>query len=115
MGVGLPVEADGMTHGMCRRCIERLRREKIGPPSRVLVVARSAELAAGIATAFGALGGIVVLRDRREGQRRRGRRDVATERRQLERRRPWVSQRDPWDALGVQVVPLPRADRGAGG
>jgi hypothetical protein len=104
-----------MTHGMCRRCVERLRREEIGSPSRVLVVARSAELAAGIATACGALGGIVVLPDRRGGQRRRGRSHVASERRQRDRRRPWVSQRDPWGALGVQVVPLPGANRRPGG
>jgi hypothetical protein len=111
MGIALPVETGGMTHGLCRRCAEGLRRQELGRPSRVLVVARSAELAAGIATAFGALRGIVVVPDRREGERRQGRSSVPTERRQLDRRRPWASQRDPWDALGIQVVPLQEADR----
>jgi hypothetical protein len=115
MGVVPPFESGGTTHGMCRRCAERLRRQELGPPSRVLVVARSAELAAGIATAFATLRGIVVVPDRREGQRRRGRSPVPTERRQLDRRRPWASQRDPWGALGVQVVPLGEGARRPGG
>jgi hypothetical protein len=106
MGVVLPLETGGTNLGMCRRCAERLRRQELGPHPRVLVVARSAELAAAVAAAFGALRGIAVVPDRREGQRRRDRGPVPTERRRLDRRRPWASQRDPWCALGVQVVPL---------
>jgi hypothetical protein len=111
MGIALPVETGGMTHGLCRRCAEGLRRQELGRPARVLVVVRSAEVAEGIASAFGALGGIVVVPDRRERERRQARSSVPTERRQLDRRRPWASQRDPWDALGIQVVPLQEADR----
>jgi hypothetical protein len=110
MGVAPPVEADGTTHGMCRRCVERLRRQELGPRPPVVVVVRSVEQAAEVAAAFGALRGIAVVADRRGGQRRQGQASVPTERRQLDRRRPWASQRDPWSALGVQVVPVGEAD-----
>jgi hypothetical protein len=110
MGVVPPVEADGTSHGMCRLCAERLRRQEMGPRRRVLVVVRSAGLAAGVAAALAALGDVVVVPDRRAEQRRRGRSPVPAERRQLERRRSWVSQRDPWSALGVKIVPVQEED-----
>jgi hypothetical protein len=92
MGVVPPVEADGTTHGMCRLCAEQLRRQEMGPRPRVLVVVRSAGLAAGVAAALSPLGDVVIVR------------------RQLDRRRSWVSQRDPWSALGVKIVPVQEED-----
>jgi hypothetical protein len=110
LGVVPPVEADGTTHGMCRLCAEQLQRQEMGPCPRVLVVVRSAGLAAGVAAALAALGDVVVVPDRRAGQRRRGQSPVPAERRQLDRRRSWVSQRDPWSALGIKVVPIQEED-----
>ena len=110
MGVVPPVEADGTTHGMCRLCAEQLRRQGMGPRPRVLVVVRSAGLAAGVASTLSALGDVVVVPDRRAGQRRRSQSPVLAERRQLDRRRSWVSQRDPWSALGIKIVPVHEED-----
>ena len=59
-----------------------------------------------LADALAGLRGVAVVRDRRHAVRRQRTSPLREERRREERRRgPFHSQRDPWLALGVQVMP----------
>jgi hypothetical protein len=107
MGVIAPLDDERTTHGLCPRCAERLHREQVGRAHALVIVAPGAAgLQARLAEALTDLECVEVVRDRRQGQRRRERTPVRAERRQLDRRRILWSQRDPWSALGVQVVPV---------
>jgi hypothetical protein len=106
MGISLPIESEVTTHGMCRRCVERTRREGIDPRPEVVIVVQRAEQIEPLAAALADLPGVTVVRDRRTALRRQCASPVKKERRQLDRRRRFLSQRDPWLALGVQVMPV---------
>ncbi len=108
MGVVAPLADDGVTHGMCRRCAERVRREQAGVrPHFLIVVRRDAPTAGGrLLDALRDLHAVTVVVDRRQRERRTSREAVAAERRQLDRRRPMATQREAWSALGLQVVPV---------
>jgi hypothetical protein len=109
LGIAFPIESEHTTHGICRRCLERTRREQLGPGSEVVIVVRSTELLEQLAAATAHLPGVTVVRDRRTASRRQRASPASQERRYEERRRPFHSQRDPWLALGVQVVPVFRS------
>jgi hypothetical protein len=115
MGVIAPLEDERTTHGLCPRCAERLHREQLGRAHALVIVAGgAAALEARLEEALTALECVEVVRDRRQAQRRRARAPVRAERRQLDRRRTLWSQREPWSALGIQVVPVPRPGSSAG-
>jgi hypothetical protein len=107
MGVYFPVESDDTTHGMCRRCVERFRREDIGSRPEVVIVVRRTQQLERLAVDVADLPRTTLMLDRRTALQRRQRAiPVKQERRQRARRRPHYSQRDPWLALGVEVVPV---------
>ncbi len=110
MGVVFPLEDLSTTHGMCPRCFERMRREQLGPRPHVLIVVRhnQAAMRQHLLNAFHGLPGVAVVPDRRQGERRAVRTSRPDERRKRDRRLPLFSQRDPWLALGVQVIPVSR-------
>ncbi len=115
MGVVAPLEDERTTHGLCPRCAERLYREQVGRAHALVIVAGgAAALETRLAEALTDLPCVEVVPDRRQAQRRRERTPVRSERRQLDRRRTLWSQREPWSALGVQVVPVSRVGTSAG-
>lgn len=115
MGVIAPLEDERTTHGLCPRCAERLHREQVGRAHALVIVTGGAvALQVRLAEALTDLECVEVVPDRRRAQRRRAQTPVRSDRRQLDRRRNLWSQREPWSALGVQVVPVPRPDASAG-
>jgi hypothetical protein len=109
LGILFPVQSDAITHGVCGRCLERIRREEGGHGSEVVIVVERLELLGVLAAATAHLPGVTVIQNRRTASRRQRVSPVGRERRRWERRRPLHSQRDPWLALGVQVVPVFRS------
>jgi hypothetical protein len=106
MGVTAPIDSAHITHGICRRCLERVHRVDLGEGRAVVIVVRRSEPMTQLAANLAGLPGVAVFHDRRHAVRRERTSPVKQERRHEERRRgPFHSQRDPWLALGVQVVP----------
>jgi hypothetical protein len=116
MGVALPLEDSSTTHGMCPGCFERMQRERIGPKPNVLVVVRPDQpaLTQHLVQALCALPSVIVLTDRRHGERRRTVDAIAAERRKRDRRQRWFSQGAAWVTLGVQVIPVQREPSASG-
>ena len=111
LGLVPPHEDRAVTHGICVRCVLRVRTGREPPPTPLppghvlLVVARRAQpLYWHLSRAFEDLAGIVVIPDRRLGDRRRRAIKVVGNRRSAERRRPTVMN-DPLPAtFGLWIV-----------
>ncbi|MBI3454807.1 MAG: hypothetical protein HY002_03325 [Candidatus Rokubacteria bacterium] len=107
MGLQPPLASATVTHGICPPCSERVHRQAAPHLRRALIVVhpRQRDLYAHLRGAFEYLPNVAVIFDRREGERRRDRALVGTDRRQRDRRRPLLpTQRRFWRLFGIYVV-----------